>query len=94
MTILRIEHSVPDYDAWKQVFDSDPLDRKGSGVRRHRVYRRSDAPNAVAIDLEFETSEQAEQMRTKLLELWTGMQGTLITEQQAYLTETVETTEY
>jgi hypothetical protein len=27
MHILRIEHPVPDYDAWKQAFDSDPLNR-------------------------------------------------------------------
>jgi len=94
VTILRIEHRVPDYEAWKQVFDGDPLDRKGSGVRRHSVYRRSDDPNVVAIDLEFETTEQAEQMRAKLIELWAGMQGTIITEQQAYLAETVETLEY
>jgi hypothetical protein len=25
MPILRIEHPVPDFDAWKTAFDSDPL---------------------------------------------------------------------
>ena len=25
--ILRIEHPVPDYDAWKEAFDSDPISR-------------------------------------------------------------------
>ncbi len=24
MQIVRIEHPVPDYDAWKRAFDSDP----------------------------------------------------------------------
>ena len=28
MHILRIEHPVPDYDAWKQAFDSDPIGRE------------------------------------------------------------------
>jgi hypothetical protein len=35
MAILRIEHRVPSYESWKQAFDSDPVDRKGSGVRRY-----------------------------------------------------------
>ena len=24
--ILRIEHPVPDYDAWKHAFDADPIE--------------------------------------------------------------------
>jgi len=28
MPIVRIEHSVPDFEKWKRVFDSDPADRK------------------------------------------------------------------
>lgn len=39
MTTLRIEHSVPDFEGWKQAFDNDPADRKGSGVRRYQVSR-------------------------------------------------------
>jgi hypothetical protein len=31
MPILRIEHAVPDFNGWKRAFDSDPVDRKGSG---------------------------------------------------------------
>jgi len=34
MHILRIEHPVPNFDAWKKAFDSDPLGREQSGVRR------------------------------------------------------------
>jgi hypothetical protein len=34
MHVLRIEYSVPDFDEWKKVFDSDPADRKASGVTR------------------------------------------------------------
>ena len=25
MPVVRIEHPVADYDAWKQAFDSDPM---------------------------------------------------------------------
>lgn len=32
MYTLQIEHSVNDYAAWKQSFDSDPANRAGSGV--------------------------------------------------------------
>ena len=27
MTIIRIEHTVPSYEKWKEVFDRDPGDR-------------------------------------------------------------------
>jgi hypothetical protein len=42
MYVLRIEHSVPDYEGWKRAFDSDPLGRKKSGVRQYRVLRAVD----------------------------------------------------
>lgn len=37
MFVLRIEHPVPDYEAWKRTFDRDPLGRSRSGVRRYRI---------------------------------------------------------
>ena len=70
MTILRIEHPVPDFDAWKQAFDSDPLSRERSGVRRYRVMRSVDDPGFVMIDLEFESVAEAEGMRAALQEMW------------------------
>lgn len=72
MTILRIEHSVPDFDKWKQVFDSDPADRKGSGVRRYQVLRSQDDPNYVMIDLEFVDSGEAEAFLQKMQRIWEG----------------------
>ena len=70
MTIIHIEHTVRDYDAWKVSFDSDPVDRKGSGVRRYTIARATDNPDSVRIDLELETTEQAEAMLASLRELW------------------------
>ncbi len=70
MHVLRIEHSVDDYDEWKKVFDSDPLGRKQSGVVRYRVLRAGDDPNLVMIDLEFASSDEAERMHAALRELW------------------------
>ena len=60
MVILQIEHAVADFNGWKKVFDSDPVNRRGSGVRRHRVMRPVDNPNHAIVDLEFDTAEEAE----------------------------------
>ncbi len=69
MHILRIEHPVSDYDAWKAAFDSDPLGRDRSGVRRYRILRATDDPNYVMIDLEFDDASEAEAMHAALREL-------------------------
>lgn len=68
--ILRIEHTTHNFDAWKKMFDSDPLGRKKSGVRRYRVLRPTDDPNYVMIDLEFDTSSAAESFRSALNNMW------------------------
>ena len=47
MYILRIEHPVSNFDGWKQAFDSDPVGREKSGVRRYRVLRPVDDANYV-----------------------------------------------
>lgn len=95
MPILRIEHPVPDFNAWKQNFDNDPLDRKGSGVRRYQIFRAADDPNHVMIDLEFDNSTQAEAMHASLLELWGRVQPEgLIGASKACIVDTVESKEY
>ena len=66
MYTLRIEHPVPDYDAWKASFDSDPIGRERSGVRRYRVLRATDDPNYVMIDLEFDSASEAEAVKAAL----------------------------
>jgi hypothetical protein len=70
--ILRIEHSVPDYDGWKRAFDGDPADRKGSGVRRYQVFRSVEDPNYVMIDLEFDTQREAEGLLETMRGVWAG----------------------
>ena len=60
MHVLKIEYPVADYDAWKEAFDRDVLDREGSGVRRYRVLRPTDDPNYVMIDLDFDAADEAE----------------------------------
>jgi hypothetical protein len=72
MTVLRIEHEVSDYAAWKRMFDDDPIDRKGSGVRRYEILQEATDPNYVLIDLEFAGLPEAEAFLTKLQGVWTG----------------------
>src|SRR5665647_3399479 len=94
MPILRIEHSVPDFDGWKRAFDSDPVDRKKSGVRRYQVLRSIDDPNYVMIDLEFDTQSEAEALLAAMREVWSRVQGKVVLDPQARIVETVETKEY
>jgi hypothetical protein len=63
MYILRIEHPVSDYDAWKAAFESHPIGREHSGVRRYRIMRTKDDPSHVMLDLEFDGLGEAEAVK-------------------------------
>jgi len=90
MHIVRIEHAVPDFEKWKQAFDSDPADRKGSGVRRYQVLRAQDAPNHVMIDLEFESLGEAEAFLLKMQQIWSGPARGVMQSPRARIVERTE----
>lgn len=90
MFTLHIEHTVGDYDAWKRMFDSDPLGRKTAGVTAYRVMRPVDDTAAVRIDLDFDAREAGEKMKAALEALWQGPGAALMRDPHATLTETVE----
>jgi hypothetical protein len=92
MHILRVEHSVGDFDAWKQAFDSDPIGRERGGVRRYRILRQTDDPNHVMIDLEFDSSSEAESFLTGLRDLWSRVD--LMRDPHGRIAEIVEAKEY
>jgi hypothetical protein len=94
MVILRIEHPVPDYATWKQAFDSDPVGRQRSGVRRFQILRSLDDPNFVMIDLEFDTKGEAEALLAAMREVWGRVQGTVMWNPQARIVEVVESKAY
>lgn len=94
MSILRIEHPVPDYGVWKAAFDSDPVGRERSGVRGHRVMRSIEDPNYVLIDLEFDTPGEAEGLLAAMRVVWDRVAGTVMSNPQARIVEAVETEEY
>lgn len=93
MAILRIEHAVPNYEGWKQAFDSDPVNRKRSGVRRYRVLRSMDDPNYVLIDLEFDTKEEAEALLAAMRQVWGRVEGSVMSNPQARIVEVAESIE-
>jgi hypothetical protein len=91
MHVIRIEHSVPSFDKWKQAFDRDPADRKGSGVRRYRVLRLNDDPNYVIVDLEFDSAGEAEAFLQKMRRIWEGPAKGVMQNPRALVAEVVET---
>ncbi len=94
MPILRIEHPVPDFDGWKRAFDSDPVGRERSGVRRYQILRSMDDPNYVMIDLEFDSKSEAEALLAAMREVWRRVEGSVMWNPQARIVETVESKEY
>jgi hypothetical protein len=94
MPILRIEHPVPDFDTWKTAFDNDPVGRRQSGVRRYRILRPIDDPNYVIVDLDFVTRSEAEALLAALRVMWRRVEGSVMSNPQARIVETVENNEY
>jgi hypothetical protein len=94
MFVLRIEHAVPDWNGWKKAFDSDPVGRQKSGVRRYRILRPMDDPNYVLIDLDFDTAAEAEALLAAMRRVWGRVQGTVMRDPQARIVESVEQREY
>jgi hypothetical protein len=60
MPTLHIEHAVTDFDLWSNAFERFADVRIRYGVRGQRVQRPIDDPHYVVIDLDFETSDEAE----------------------------------
>ena len=93
MITLRIEHKVVNYDGWKKAFDSDPINRKQSCVRRYRVYRPVDDDLFVVIELDFDNLEQAQSTQTALNSMFGNLDGKIIFGPQTRIIEIVESTE-
>lgn len=54
MLTLQVEHEVPNYDGWKKALDSDPINRKQSGVKRYRIYKLFNDAKSVIVELDFD----------------------------------------
>jgi hypothetical protein len=94
MIVLRIEHPVPDFDAWKRTFDSDPARREEGGVRAYRVIRPVNDPNFATVDLEFDERATAEAFLDRLKDLWRTAEGKVMRAPQTKLLEVLEQVTY
>lgn len=94
MYLLRIEHPVPNFEGWKQAFDSDPVGREKMGVRQYQILRATDDPNYVMIDLEFDTAEQAEALLNAMRAVWSRVEGKIMTNPKSRIVEKVEEKTY
>lgn len=92
MHVLRIEHDVASYEAWKDAFDSDPLGREAGGALGHRVFRASSDPNHVLIDLDFAEVGDADAFLARLRDLWGRVD--VMKNPTAQVVEVVETAQY
>ena len=54
-----------DFDAFKQQFDSDPLDRK-QVAKGHTIMRGVDNPNEIFLRVEFDSAETARSFGEKV----------------------------
>ena len=93
-TILRIEHSVPDYGLWKEAFDSDPIGRRRMGVRRYQILRPVDDDNYVMVDVEFDSRPEAEGLLSAMRAIWSRAEHEVSANQRAWIAEAVERREY
>lgn len=94
MFIVQIEHPVPNFDAWKKAFDSDPVGRERSGVRRYKVLRPIDNPNYSMVDLEFDSLSEVETFLAAMRQVWSRVEGTIIESPLVRIVEVVESKEY
>lgn len=91
MYTLSIEHPVPDYESWKEAFDSDPIGRKKMKVRSYQISRYLDKPNYVVINLEFDSLSDAEAALAALRTLWSRVEGSIMTNPKVQILEIMET---
>ena len=96
MTTLRLEHAITDFDRWKAAFDRDPIDRAGSGVRAHRIYRPVDDPAYVVVELDLGSVAEAEALHGLLEQLWRSREAApaLAGRPQVRIVQAVETETY
>lgn len=60
MTTLHIEHAITDFDTWSSAFDRFADTRARAGVWAQRIGRPVDNPAYVVVDLDFDTTAEAQ----------------------------------
>lgn len=96
MPTLQIEHGITSFTEWKGAFDRFEDMRAQAGVRRHTIRRPLAEPEYVVIDLDFDSTEEAQRFLETLRErVWPSRANApaLIGTPQTRILETVETSE-
>jgi hypothetical protein len=75
MTIVHIENTVRDFDAWKANFDKYDRFRAEQGVRSYRVGQGVADPNDVIVDLEFADDAAAQAFLPQLAKIMSSPQA-------------------
>ena len=91
MVTIIGQHEVANFAEWKKAFESDPIDRKKSGVHRYSIFRPVDDPNYVIIELEFDNLKAAEETLAALRILWTNVEGKIMMNPQTRILGLIET---
>jgi hypothetical protein len=94
MYVLNYWHNVTDYGEWKRIFDSDPLGREASGVRRVSTERPTDDESQVIGELEFDTLGEAETFAGRLQEIWKGSASSTVSSAGLRITEVLVQEDY
>jgi hypothetical protein len=66
MAFILTRIDVGDYDAWKPMFDQDLPGTRRSATG-HRLFRNTENPNEVFIQVEFDSAAEAIAARERLL---------------------------
>ena len=66
MAFIITRVRVPDYETWKQMFDQDAPGARNA-ASGYRLYRGTEDPNEVFIQVEFASPEDADTGRERLL---------------------------
>jgi heme-degrading monooxygenase HmoA len=59
MTYMLVQHSVENFEQWKQGFDANGVARKAAGSKGGFVLRNADDPNQVDVLLAWDNLEDA-----------------------------------
>jgi hypothetical protein len=90
MVVLEIQQSVDNFENWKKIFDSDPVDREKMKVRQYQICRITSDPNHVIISLLFADAADAAAMLEALQQLWTTMSDNIINDPKVRMLMVVE----
>jgi hypothetical protein len=71
MSVLQIEHEISELAVWLDAFEKAAPAREAAGVTRTEVYRPSEDPNYIVINLRFENVAAATEFREFLInQIW------------------------